>query len=238
MRQHRILLVDDHALVRRGLAALLHADGRFRVVAEAGSGEAAIAHASHERPDIVLLDMSMPRMDGLETLKRLRALPNRPRVLILSMYDEAHFVAQALQEGADGYLLKDAMDDELFHALEAVLRGHRYVASAIDRTQVQAASSNPSQLTTREREVLQLIATGHTTQQVADRLDISPHTATRHRANLMQKLGVHNQVELLRVASQRGLILLPRASAGGNSGGSSSGSSTGTSSEGTHGSAT
>lgn len=216
MRQHRILLVDDHALVRRGLAALLHADGRFRVVAEAGSGEAAIAHAAEERPDIVLLDMSMPRMDGLETLRRLRTLPTRPRVLILSMYDEAHFVAQALQEGADGYLLKDAMDDELFHALEAVLRGQRYVATAIDRAQVQAATHHPSQLTSREREVLQLIATGHTTQQVAEQLDISPHTATRHRANLMQKLGVHNQVELLRVASQRGLILLPRGNAGGS----------------------
>lgn len=215
MRQHRVLLVDDHALVRRGLAALLHADGRFRVVAEAGSGESALAHAAQERPDVVLLDMSMPRMDGLATLRRLRALPARPRVLILSMYDEAHFVAQALQEGADGYLLKDAMDDELFHALEAVLRGQRYVAAAIDRAQVQVASTNPSQLTTREREVLQLIAAGHTTQQVAERLDISPHTATRHRANLMQKLGAHNQVELLRVASQRGLILLPRGRAEG-----------------------
>jgi DNA-binding NarL/FixJ family response regulator len=215
MRQHRVLLVDDHALVRRGLAALLHADGRFRVVAEAGSGESALAHAAQERPDVVLLDRSMPRMDGLATLRRLRALPACPRVLILSMYDEAHFVAQALQEGADGYLLKDAMDDELFHALEAVLRGQRYVAAAIDRAQVQVASTNPSQLTTREREVLQLIAAGHTTQQVAERLDISPHTATRHRANLMQKLGAHNQVELLRVASQRGLILLPRGHAEG-----------------------
>lgn len=213
---HRILLVDDHALVRRGLAALLHTDGRFRVVAEAGTGETAIVQAMQERPDVVILDMSMPRMDGLETLRRLRTLPIKPKVLILSMYDEAHFVAQAMNEGADGYLLKDAMDDELFHALEAVLRGQRYVASTIDRSQVHAAATNPSQLTTREREVLQLIATGHTTQETAERLNISPHTATRHRANLMQKLGVHNQVELLRVAAQRGLILLPRTASGGN----------------------
>lgn len=212
----RILLVDDHALVRRGMAALLHTDGRFRVVAEAGTGEMAIVQAMQERPDVIILDMSMPRMDGLETLRRLRTLPIRPKVLMLSMYDEAHFVAQAMNEGADGYLLKDAMDDELFHALEAVMRGHRYVASAIDRSKVHAESANPSQLTTREREVLQLIATGHTTQEAAERLNISPHTATRHRANLMQKLGVHNQVELLRVAAQRGLILMPRNAAGGS----------------------
>lgn len=212
----RILLVDDHALVRRGMAALLHTDGRFRVVAEAGTGELAIAQAMQERPDVVILDMSMPRMDGLETLRRLRTLPIRPKVLMLSMYDEAHFVAQAMNEGADGYLLKDAMDDELFHALEAVMRGHRYVGSAIDRSKVHAEATNPSQLTTREREVLQLIATGHTTQEAAERLNISPHTATRHRANLMQKLGVHNQVELLRVAAQRGLILMPRNAAGGS----------------------
>lgn len=212
----RILLVDDHALVRRGLAALLHTDGRFRVVAEAGSGEAALALAAEEKPDVVILDLSMPRMDGLETLRRLRSLPVRTRVLILSMYDEAHFVAQAMNEGADGYLLKDAMDDELFHALEAVTRGQRYVASSIDRSQVHAAATNPSQLTTREQEVLQLIATGRTTQDVAEALHISPHTATRHRANLMQKLGVHNQVELLRVASQRGLILMPRNASGGS----------------------
>ncbi len=212
----RILLVDDHALVRRGMAALLHTDGRFRVVAEAGTGEMAIVQAMQERPDVVILDMSMPRMDGLETLRRLRTLPIHPKVLMLSMYDEAHFVAQAMNEGADGYLLKDAMDDELFHALEAVMRGHRYVATAIDRSKVHAEATNPSQLTTREREVLQLIATGHTTQEAAERLNISPHTATRHRANLMQKLGVHNQVELLRVAAQRGLILMPRNAAGGS----------------------
>jgi DNA-binding NarL/FixJ family response regulator len=213
---HSILLVDDHALVRRGLAALLHTDGRFRVVAEAGNGEQAILLAAQERPDLVILDMSMPRMDGLETLRRLRALPSRPRILMLSMYDEAHFVAQAMNDGADGYLLKDAMDDELFHALEAILRGQRYVASSIDRARVHEAATHPSQLTTREREVLQLIASGQTTQQLAEQLSISPHTATRHRANLMQKLGVHNQVELLRVASQRGLILLPRTN--GNAG--------------------
>lgn len=210
MREHRVLLVDDHALVRRGLAALLRTDGRYRVVGEAGSGLVALELVPKEQPDLIILDLSMPGMDGMETVRRLRQLPMRPRILVLSMYDEVHFVAQALQEGADGYLLKDAMDDELFHALEAILRGQKYVASSIDRAKVHAATVRPAQLTTREREVLALIAAGCTTQQVAEKLNISPHTATRHRANLMQKLDVHNQVELVRAASEQGLILLPR----------------------------
>ena len=209
-RPYRVLLVDDHALVRRGLAALLRTDGRFEVVGEAGSGQPALNLVAREHPDVVVLDLSMPEMDGLETIRRLRDMPSMPRVLVLSMYDEVHFVAQALREGANGYLLKDAMDDELFQALEAVLRGRTYVASSIDRAKVQAESMRPVTLTAREREVLRFIAGGYTTQQVAQRLNISPHTATRHRANLMQKLDVHNQVELIRVASEQGLILLPR----------------------------
>jgi DNA-binding NarL/FixJ family response regulator len=208
MPSRRLLLVDDHALVRRGLASLLATDGRCVVVGEAGSGEQAVALVPQVAPDLVILDMSLPGIDGLETLRRLRQRPDPPRILILSMHDEAHLVAQAFQDGADGYLLKDSMDDELFQAIEAVLRGQRFVAAAIDRARVQAVVSRPSALTAREREVLQLIAIGHTTQEVAERLAISPHTATRHRANLMQKLEVHNQVELVRIAASRGLIVL------------------------------
>ena len=203
---HSILLVDDHALVRRGLAALLHTDGRFRVVAEAGTGEQAILLAAQERPDLVILDMSMPRMDGLETLRRLRALPSRPRILMLSMYDEAHFVAQAMNDGADGYLLKDAMDDELFHALEAILRGQRYVASSIDRARVHEAATHPSQLTTREREVLQLIAAGLSTKEIARRLDLSVKTVETHRTQLMKQLDIHEIAGLVRYALRIGLV--------------------------------
>jgi DNA-binding NarL/FixJ family response regulator len=204
----RLLLVDDHALVRRGLASLLATEGRFVVVAEAGSGEQALELVPQMTPDVVILDMSLPGIDGLETLRRLRHLAHPPRILILSMHDEAHLVAQAFQDGADGYLLKDSMDDELFQAIEVVLRGQRFVAAAIDRARVQEVLARPTMLTAREREVLQLIALGHTTQEVAERLHISPHTATRHRANLMQKLDVHNQVELVRIAASRGLIVL------------------------------
>jgi DNA-binding NarL/FixJ family response regulator len=203
-----VVLVDDHALVRRGLAVLLRADGRHEVVGEAGNGEQALGVIDRERPDVVILDMSMPGIDGLETLRRLRRAPTSPRVLILSMHDESQLIAQAIADGADGYLLKDSMDDELFLAIESVLRGQRYLAAAIDRARLNEVMSRPTALTSREREVLQLIANGFTTQEVAESLHISPHTATRHRANLMQKLDAHNQVELVRIAVGRGLIVL------------------------------
>ncbi|MEP7010094.1 MAG: response regulator transcription factor [Acidobacteriota bacterium] len=209
-----IVLADDHALVRRGLAALLATDGRFTVVAEAGNGEDALIAVRDTDPDALLLDLSMPRLDGLEALRRLRAGGARTRVLVLSMYDDAQFIAQALADGADGYLLKHAMDDELFLALDAVLAGERYVSRSIDFAHVKALETARSGLTARERDVLQLIADGHTTQHVAEILGVSPHTATRHRANLMQKLDAHNQVELVRAAVARGLILIPRGAGG------------------------
>ncbi len=212
MPRHTVLLVDDHALVRRGMASLLASDGRYEVVAEASNGEMALELIARHKPTLVLLDLSMPKLDGLGTLRRLRKLPRRPRVLVLSMYDDDQFVAQALSDGADGYLLKDAMDDELFEALDAVVAGHRYLASSINQVRLGHVSIQSSDLTAREREVLQLIADGQTTSQAAERLAISPHTATRHRANLMRKLGVHNQAELVRTAVQRGLIILGRTS--------------------------
>ncbi|HBL30108.1 MAG TPA: DNA-binding response regulator [Acidobacteria bacterium] len=205
-----IVLVDDHALVRRGLAALLETEGRFAVIAEAGDGEAALAALAKHQPDAVILDLSMPRLDGLETLRRLRRAGSRARVLVLSMYDDEQFVARALGLGAQGYLLKDAMDDELFEALDAILRGKRYLSRSLDAARIASLEGERSTLTEREREVLQLIAAGHTTHEVARILSISPHTATRHRANLMQKLDAHNQVELVRAAVVHGLILMPK----------------------------
>ncbi|MCC7054835.1 MAG: response regulator transcription factor [Gemmatimonadaceae bacterium] len=211
MPRHSVLLVDDHALVRRGLASLLASDGRYTVVGEASNGEAALELIARHRPSLVLLDLSMPKLDGLGTLRRLRKVPRRPRVLVLSMYDDDQFVAQALSDGADGYLLKDAMDDELFEAMDAVVAGQRYLAAGINQVRIGNVSIQSSDLTSREREVLQLIADGQTTSQAAETLAISPHTATRHRANLMRKLGVHNQAELVRTAVQRGLIILGRS---------------------------
>ncbi len=206
----RVVLVDDHTLVRHGVASLLRTDGHYTVVGEASDGEECLQLLESSTADVVLLDLSMARMNGLETMRRLaRRFPKLP-VLILSMYNDEQFVRQILRDGARGYILKNAMDEELFQALEAVLHGGRYLSPSIDIAEMEILSGESLDLTVREREVLQLIAEGHTTQQLAEILTISPHTATRHRANLMQKLGAHSQVELIRAASARGLILIPR----------------------------
>lgn len=209
---YRVLIVDDHAIVRRGIAALLNANGHYKVVAEARDGEEALAKLESVETDLVVLDLDMPRVNGLEVIRRLSKRQSRARVLVLSMYDDEQFVAQAFHGGARGYILKHAMDDEFFKALDTVLRGGKYVSSTINLQRVEQQLLDQADLTTREREVLQLIVDGHTTHQVADILSISPHTATRHRANLMQKLNVHTQVELVRNAVQRGLVMMPKTS--------------------------
>jgi DNA-binding NarL/FixJ family response regulator len=208
MKTARIILVDDHNIVRRGLASLLETDGRFHVVAEAGNGEEAIAVVETTAADLIVLDLSMPRMNGFEAIRRISKKCPRLRIVVLSMYDDPQFVAEALRDGARAYILKQALDDEFFQALDAVCKGEQYVSSSIDMTMVQEHLMSTHELTAREREVLQLIADGHTTQELAEILQISPHTATRHRANLMQKLNAHNQVELVRFAAQKGMIIL------------------------------
>jgi two-component system response regulator NreC len=211
----RVLLVDDHALVRRGIAALLRLDGRYEVAGEAENGEEALEQLLRAQdsvfPDVVLLDLTMPRMDGMETMRRIHRQWPRLAVVVLSMHSEEQFAAQALRAGALGYLLKQGVEAELYEALGSVLRGIRYVTPAIDTARVlllerDDVERDEAELTGRERQVLQLVSDGHTTQAVAEILHISRHTVTRHRANLMQKLNVHNQVELLRAALAKGLI--------------------------------
>lgn len=210
MTNWRVVLVDDHAIVRRGVAALLQADGRFTVVAEARDGEEALAKLERTEADIAIVDLCMPRLNGLEAIRRMtRQFPGL-KTIVLSMYEDEQFVAQALHNGAKGYLLKQAMDDELFIALETVAKGGRHVSSGIDPFRVEVHQIEQPELTEREREVLQLIVDGNTTHAIAEILSISPHTATRHRANLMQKLSAHSQMELVRAAAQRGLVLMPR----------------------------
>jgi DNA-binding NarL/FixJ family response regulator len=205
-----VILIDDHALVRRGLAALLTQSGRYRVVAEGTNGEEALALARRVPADVMLVDLAMPRLNGLEVVSRLADRPPRLKLLVVSMYDDEMFIARALRDGANGYIRKQALDDELFRALDAVLAGEVYLCPAIDRQRIESLSPALSDITEREREVLQLIADGLTTAEIAERLFISPHTATRHRANLMRKLDVHNPAELLQAAARRGLIILPQ----------------------------
>ncbi len=207
----QIILVDDHNIVRRGLAALLQLERNYQVVAEADNGEDALRQADQVRADVMILDLSMPRLNGLEATRRLKKQHPEMRVLVLSMYDDEEFVTQALQAGACGYILKQSMEDELFQALDVTESGDIFVSSAISETVIQTyllgyqAESNS--LTSREREILQLIAEGLTTNEISDLLSISPHTTNRHRANLMKKMGVRNQAELVRLAIERNLVV-------------------------------
>ncbi len=207
----RTLLADDHKLVRSGLAALLGQTGRFDIVAEANNGLEAIEKLGRFACDLILMDLAMATLGGIEAIGRIRETNKKVSILVLSMYDDAQFVARAIKAGANGYLLKHAMDEELFQAIDAVLDGQQFISDAIDADALREFSFDDGELTAREIEVLHLIAEGLTNSEIADALIISPHTVTRHRANVMKKLGVHNRVELINVASGRGLITLRRA---------------------------
>lgn len=207
----KVILVDDHILVRRGVAALLEMEGSYQVVAEAENGEEMLQLINSVSADIAILDLSLPRLNGIETTRRIGRQNPELKILILSMYDDEAFVIQAMQAGALGYILKQSMEDELFEALIAIREGDKFISSnlsfslPIDQENVMA-----SQLTSREHEILELIVEGNNTSEIAEILKISPHTASRHRANLMQKLAVHTQAGLVRTAIERGLIILKK----------------------------
>ena len=204
----RILLADDHNIVRRGLVALLQLDNRYAVVAEAANGEEALEQAAKTPADVAILDLAMPRLNGIETAHRLkRQLPNL-KIVMLSMYDDNEFVTQALNAGALGYVLKASLEDELFTALESVLNDQQFISASVGYQ--HQLGHEMVLLTGREREVLQLIAEGHTTNQISELMGISPHTASRHRANLMKKLNTHTQAGLVRNGIERGLIVIKR----------------------------
>ncbi len=205
------MLADDHNLVRSGLAAILTQDGRFQVVAEATNGIEAIEKINATPCDLVIVDLAMPRLGGIEMIQALRTSHSKVKILVLSMYDEAQFVSRAMKAGANGYILKHAMDEELFRAIDTILNGSPFISELIDGASLKEFNLVDSELTLREVEVLRLIADGMTNPQIADILSISPNTVTRHRANLMQKLNVHNRVELINVAYHQGFIAISKS---------------------------
>ena len=207
----RVILADDHNLVRSGMAALLRQHGGFEVVAEATDGVSALEEIRKHEFDLLIVDLAMPRLGGMAVIEELRRSKTSIKILVLSMYDDAQFVARAMKTGANGYLLKQALDEDLFQAINQVLDGNRFISDSIDQAAFTEFTFDDAELTSREKEVLQLIGEGMTNGQIAVTLFISPHTVTRHRANLMQKLNVHNRVELVKVASSRGLILIPKS---------------------------
>lgn len=206
----KVVLADDHNLVRSGLAAILVQEGRFQIVAEATNGIEAIDKVESHDCDLVIADLAMPRLGGIEMIQALRARQSKVRILVLSMYDDAQFVVRAMKAGANGYLLKHAMDDELFRAIDCVLAGETFVSEMINQEALRELSFHDEDLTPRELEVLHLIADGMTNPQIAELMNISPNTVTRHRANLMHKLNVHNRVELIHTAFSRGLITIAK----------------------------
>ena len=205
----RIALADDHAVVRQGIRALLEGVKDFRVVGEAGDGKAMVELVTKERPDVALVDVAMPALNGVEAARRIvRDLPE-VKVLVLSMYTGEEYVREALAAGASGYLVKDSAADELVEAIRVVARGEKYLSPAVAHLAVKAGAGGASQLdrlTTREREVLQLIAEGNSNKAIAARLSLSVKTIEAHRTNLMAKLDIHDTASLTRFAIARGLV--------------------------------
>jgi DNA-binding NarL/FixJ family response regulator len=208
----RVLLVDDHALVRAGIRSLLGAMAEVQVVGEASSGDEALAMTERERPDVVLMDIAMKGMTGLEAAACLRDRHPGIRVVILSMHAGEEYVLQALRAGAVGYLLKDAATGELELALRTVIRGESWLSPSVSRQVVEgyaqraAADTGLEVLTARQREVLRLVANGKSTKEIAFFLNLSVKTVETHRAQIMERLGIRDVAGLVRYALRTGLI--------------------------------
>jgi DNA-binding NarL/FixJ family response regulator len=209
----RILLADDHALVRAGIRALLETLPGVEVVGETGDGLEAVEHVRHDPPDAILLDITLPGLNGLEAAARIAKLDVPTRVLMLSMHASAEYAARALAAGAAGYLNKDSAFDELATALEEIFAGRRYLCRAIDPEQVQqferragTGESELDALTPRQRQILQLVVEGLGTRQIAERLFLSVKTVESHRIQMMQRLGIFDVPGLVRFAIRNGLV--------------------------------
>ena len=210
----RILLADDHALVRRGVRLILDHEPGLEVVAEAGDGAEAVALARDLEIDLAVLDVAMPRMTGLQAAREMSRRRNPPRILMLSMYDNEQYFFESLKAGASGYVLKSVADQDLVEACHAAMRGESFlypgVASALVRDyleRVRRGERVPATvLTPREDEVIKLIAEGYSSREIADALVISPKTVERHRSNILAKLGMRDRTDLTRYAIRAGLV--------------------------------
>jgi DNA-binding NarL/FixJ family response regulator len=210
----RILLADDHALVRRGVRLILDNEPGLTVVAEAGDGAEAVELARSTPLDLAVLDVAMPKMTGLQAARELSRLRKAPQVLMLSMYDNERYFFAALKAGACGYVLKSVADQDLVEACHAAMRGESFLYPGVTSTlvrdyveRVRRGERVPGEiLTSREDQVVKLIAEGHSSKQIAAVLTISVKTVERHRANILQKLGMRDRTELTRYAIRAGLI--------------------------------
>lgn len=209
-----IVLAEDHHIVRQGLKLLLAEEKSFHLVGEAADGLEAVQLVEKLQPDVLVLDLMIPRLHGLEAIRQVRRDSSNTRIVILSMHADEHYVMESLRLGAAGYVLKDAFADDLVTAIKTVLAGRHYLSPSLAERAVAGYLERPGEsdldvyetLTNRERVVLQLAAEGFSNPEIAKRLFISPRTAETHRANLMRKLKLRSQTELVRFAIRRGVI--------------------------------
>ena len=211
----KILLADDHTIVRQGLARLLEDQPDMKIVGEAVNGQMAVKKALEVKPDIVIMDIAMPVMNGIEAAKRIRKNLPKAKILILSMYSHEYYIHELLEAGISGYLLKDSSGRDIIKAIHAAMKNETFLSPSISKLVVDsylsprkgsAREERFKQLSNREREVFQLIAEGRTTRQIADMLYISISTVKSHKAKIMEKLGIYTPVQLVHFAIQLGLV--------------------------------
>ncbi len=211
----RVLLADDHTILRAGLKMMLNAQPDMEVVGEAQDGRQAINEALRHQPDVVLMDITMPDINGIEATRQIKRMLPDVKVLVLTMHENDEYVFQALRAGASGYILKEAADTELITALHVVQTGQFYlsptaqsiiVGDYLQRVRTGEEKDSYSTLTEREREILKLVAEGYTNNQIAERLVISPKTVDTHRTHVMDKLNLHSRSELVKYAMRRGIL--------------------------------
>ncbi len=208
-----VIIADDHEIVRRGLRGILEGEGGCRVVAEAADGLTAAQLVEKHKPQVLVLDLNMPRLHGIEVLRQSRTTSPHTRVIVLSMHNDEPYVIESLRGGASAYILKGSESQEILQALKEVLAGRRFLSATLSEWAINALVAKPADdadplqsLTQRERMVVQLAAEGHTNAEIAEKLFISPRTAETHRTNLLRKLGLQTQTDLVRFAIRKGLI--------------------------------